>query len=298
MNYRHQRTGFTLVELLVVIAIIGVLVALLLPAVQAAREAARRVSCFNNMKQIGLALHNYHDTHKVFPMGWNGLEATTNRPYAEGTPGWAWGSFALPYLEQATLADGVVRYTLPILDPANQVARETFLPVFRCPSDTPADKLFTLGLEGSPNTPLVTLATASYVGVHGTVELHDCEGLPIGVQCRSDGTFYHLSSTRFADILDGTSNTFAVGERSAMAGFSTWVGVAQGGDEAFARVLGITDHPPNSEHPHLDDFGSQHPGGTNFVLADGSVRLISETVDLAVYRAYATRAGGEVATLD
>ncbi len=295
---KTYRQAFTLVELLVVIAIIGVLVALLLPAVQAAREAARRVSCFNNLKQVGLALHNYHDSHKSFPMGWIGLDAATNRPYAEGTPGWGWAAFVLPYVEQASLSDSVVNMTLPILDPANQVARETFLPVYRCPSDVPANDLFTLGTEGSPSTPLTRLAAASYVGVHGTVELHDCEGLPIGTQCLSDGTFYHLSATRFADIVDGTSNTFAIGERSARVGFSTWVGAAQGGDEALARILGITDHPPNSANGHLDDFGSQHPGGTNFVLADGSVRLISDTVELRVYRGYATRAGGEVVQLD
>ncbi|MDP6720542.1 MAG: DUF1559 domain-containing protein [Pirellulaceae bacterium] len=293
-----SRKAFTLVELLVVIAIIGILVALLLPAVQAAREAARRMSCSNNMKQIGLALHNYHDTHKRFPMGWIGLEANTNRPLAEGQPGWAWGSYSLPYLEQENVSDNLIQFTRPLLDPVNQAARETYLPVFRCPSDTPAEKRFVLGQEGSPATPLVSLAAASYIGVFGTFELEDCEGLPLGAECRGDGIFYHLSSVRFADILDGTTNTFAVGERSAQYGFSTWTGVAEGGDEAFARVLGIADHPPNDDHGHLDDFSSQHPAGTNFLLADGSVRLITETIDLNIYRAFATRAGGEVATLD
>lgn len=294
---RTKKSAFTLVELLVVIAIIGVLVALLLPAVQAAREAARRTSCFNNMKQIGLALHNYHDTHKTFPMGWIGLEAGTNRPHADGVPGWGWAAFVLPFVEQERLAANDVRWTLPILDAANQAARETFVSVFRCPSDTPGDQAFMLGRQGNPTASLVRLASASYVGVHGTSELGDCAGLPVGTQCRSDGTFYHLSATRFADILDGTSNTLAVGERAARFGFSTWVGAIQGGDEAFARILGTADHAPNSAQGHLDDFSSEHPGGTNFVLADGSVRLIAETVDLSVFRAYATRAGGEPATL-
>lgn len=295
---RTKKRAFTLVELLVVIAIIGVLVALLLPAVQAAREAARRTSCFNNMKQIGLALHNYHDTHKTFPMGWIGLEAATNRPHADGVPGWGWGAFILPFVEQESLSEQAVRITRPVLDPANQVARETFLKLYRCPSDTPASQEFMLGQSGSPTTPLVKLASASYVGVHGTLELADCEGLPVGTQCRSDGIFYHLSATRFAHIQDGTSNTLAVGERSARFGFSTWVGAVQGGDDAFARILGTADHAPNSVNGHLDDFSSRHPGGTNFVLADGSVRLIADTVDLRVYRAAATRDGGEVAILD
>jgi len=228
---KSKTRAFTLVELLVVIAIIGVLVALLLPAVQAAREAARRVSCFNNMKQIGLALHNYHDTHKKFPMGWIGLEVSTNRPHAEGTPGWGWGAYTLPFVEQGNLSDGLIQVTQSILDPVNQVARETVLPVFRCPSNTPGDKTFVLGQDGSPTTALTTLAASSYVGVYGTAELDTCKGVPIGFQCRSDGLFYHLSSTRFADIVDGTSNTLAIGERSAEVGFSTWVGAVQGGDE-------------------------------------------------------------------
>lgn len=292
----HVRRGFTLVELLVVIAIIGILVALLLPAVQAAREAARRTSCFNNMKQIGIALHLYHDVHRTLPMGWNGLQMSTNRPLSEGEPGWAWASFTLPFVEQATVSERLIDFKLPLLDAQNQAARETFIPTYRCPSDTPAAKTFVLGQEGAPTTPHVTLATASYVGSFGTRELHDCHGLPVGVRCESDGVFYHLSRTRLADILDGTSNTFAVGERSAQYGFSTWTGFAEGGDEAHARVLGIADHSPNVAHAHLDDFSSQHPAGANFLFADGSVRLINETIEIDVFKALATRANRDIVT--
>ncbi len=295
---RRLRHAFTLVELLVVIAIIGILVALLLPAVQAAREAARRASCKNNLKQIGLALHNYHDTMGRFPMGWIGLDRATNQPLAEGEPGWGWAAFTLPYLEQVNLSDNLIKFTQPILDPVNQPARETYLKLYRCPSDAPANPHFLLGQESNPATPLVLLAAASYVGVHGTLPLDACEGLPVGVICQSNGVFHHLSGTRFADIVDGTSNTFAVGERSSEYGNSTWVGYVRGGHEGFARILGVADHPPNTVGAHLDDFSSHHPAGTNFLLADGSVRLIVDTIDLSVYHGLATLMGSETGQLD
>jgi prepilin-type processing-associated H-X9-DG protein len=127
----------------------------------------------------------------------------------------------------------------------------------------------------------------------GTDELEDCEGRPAGFICQGNGLFQHQLGVRFADVLDGLSNTFLVGERSSRIEHSTWVGVIPEGEEAFARILGIADHPPNSDGIHLDDLSSQHPAGTNFLFADGSVRLIPETIDLTVYLAQATRAGGE-----
>src|SRR5438876_2275143 len=131
------RNGFTLVELLVVIAIIGALVALLLPAVQSAREAARATQCKSHLKQLGLALHQYHDTHNVLPPGWLADEP-------QGAPGWGWTTHLLAYLEQKNLVEGAIHWDLPIADPANQRARETVVPMLLCPSD-PAPKLFALG---------------------------------------------------------------------------------------------------------------------------------------------------------
>ncbi len=293
MLHRAKDQAFTLVELLVVLAIIGILMGLLLPAVQAARETARRISCFNNMKQVGLAIHQYHDVHRKLPPGWIGVDAKTHRrPFVEGDPGWGWASYLLPFLDKGALYERMNTH-LPISAPENEEARLTFVPVYRCPSDALPGEVFELGTEDAPESVLIRLAAANYIGVHGTLELHDCEGLPEGVQCRSDGAFFHLSKTRFADVTDGLSNTLFAGERASEFGHSTWVGAVPGGDETMARILGIADHAPNAPGGHLDDFSSRHPAGTNFVVGDGSVRLIVESIDLEVYRALVTINGRE-----
>ena len=285
-----RRGAFSLVELLVVIAIIGTLLGLLLPAVQAARESARRLSCFNNMKQVGLGLHQYHEIHRRLPTGWMGLDTNRHKiPFAEGEPGWGWASFLLPHLDKGAIYDRLDK-NVSIRHPANEEARLTVLPIYRCPSDS-SDERFSLGKEGDPETELIRLAVSNFIGVHGTKELHLCEGLPVGQQCQSDGAFYHLSKVRFVDITDGLSNTLVAGERSSEFGNSTWVGSVAGGDESMARILGIADHSPNSPGGHLDDFSSSHPAGTNFLVGDGSVRLINESIDLDVYRALVTVAG-------
>jgi prepilin-type N-terminal cleavage/methylation domain-containing protein len=293
----HHSKAFTLVELLVVIAIIGVLVALLLPAVQAAREAARRASCANNLKQIGIAIHNYNDTHRRLPMGWIGVDPVVRTiPYAEGEPGWGWASKILPYLEQGSLARNAIYGDYPITHTANAGARTAYLKVYRCPSDT-GDKLFVLGTGGGGPI-LSTLAVANYVGMFGTTELEICEGLPSGQQCRGNGVFFHNSDVRFADIGDGLSNTILVGERCSRIEHSTWLGVIPKADEAFARILGIADHPPNTRDVHLDDFSSYHATTVNFLLGDASVRRIPNSIDLNAYRAAATRSGNEGLSLD
>lgn len=294
--FRRKLRGFTLVELLVVIAIIGILVALLLPAVQAAREAARRTSCVNNLKQIGLALHGYHDLHQTLPSGWIAHDPVTRQPLVSGQPGWGWGSLLLPHLEQANVSQGMLNYGLPITDPQNNAGRVVVLSVFRCKSDT-GRSVFGLPDESNPSTVLTQLSTSNYVGVFGTWEIENCESIAPGMVCYSDGAFQHLKGVAFAEFLDGLSNTAVVGERSARLGYSTWVGAVPGGEETIERVLGIADHPPNHPGAHLDDYTSEHPAGTNFLLGDGSVRLIHETVDLKVYAALATKAGGEATTL-
>jgi prepilin-type N-terminal cleavage/methylation domain-containing protein len=286
------RRGFTLIELLVVIAIIAVLVALLLPAVQQAREAARRTQCRNNLKQVGLALHNYHDVHSAFPPGWVGV--TNGIHDIEGTNGLAWGVHLLPYLDQAPLYNQF-NFSLDILNPVHDPLRIQVLPVFRCPSDVGA-ATWNIEEEGSPGTILAALSTANYVGAFGTTELEDCEsgaGLVNG-QCRGNGSFFHNSRVRLRDYTDGASNTFVCGERATPAGYSTWVGVVAEGEEAMARILGVADHTPNHVPLHLDDFSSMHEGGAFFVMGDGAVRFVSENIDENVYKGLFTLQGGEV----
>ncbi|QDV49071.1 DUF1559 domain-containing protein [Gimesia fumaroli] len=296
---RNTRRGFTLIELLVVIAIIAILIALLLPAVQQAREAARRSQCKNNLKQIGLALHNYHETHNIFPPGWIGVQPGVGANVEYGS-GWGWGTMVLPYLDQTPLYNKL-NFNLDINNPAQPAGLiDQTLTVFRCPSD-PADNTFDLEEEGNPGNVLAKLAVGNYIGVFGSDELDDCETVPAGTACKSTGLFYQNSNTRFRDITDGTSQTLFVGERRTdkTAGwYSTWVGAVPEGEETFARVLGATDHVPNDPASHFDDFSSHHTGGTQFLFGDGRVRFITENIDLGVYQSLSSISGGELTSFD
>ncbi len=198
---RSSRTAFTLVELLVVIAIIGVLVGLLLPAVQSAREAARRMQCSNNLKQIGLALHNYHDTFRSFPPGWIRSNGAGDRRYA-----WSWSGAILPFIEQSALQDnsgfGEVNIHSAAADPALLKALQTPVPGYRCPSDIAPATNNWLAIHSE------RMATSNYVGTHNS-DYWDVNG-----DSTQGGMFIENEPTRFRDVLDGTSNTFMVGERA------------------------------------------------------------------------------------
>lgn len=291
MNGRRVAArGFTLIELLVVIAIIAVLVALLLPAVQNAREAARRSQCQNNLKQIGLALHNYHDTNQCFPPGWIGV--TANQPDVNGLNGWGWASKLLHRMEQPALYHAI-NFKLSVTNVANSSNLVHPLPMFRCPSDSSPD---TWVLNTPSGAPLATLATSNYVGNFGTDGLDACLSFSPGATCKGDGVMMHNFSIRLAEIIDGASSTLMIGERKTRSDLdwhSTWVGVVAGGDESFQRVLAVTDHVPNSPAAHVDDFSSHHATGGYFVLGDGRVRMITSNIDENVYKKLATRSGRE-----
>jgi prepilin-type N-terminal cleavage/methylation domain-containing protein len=282
-----RRAAFTLVELLVVIAIIGILASLLMPAVQSAREAARRISCVNNLKQVGIALQLHHDNRHYLPAGWTGYDAS-GEPFFKGAPGWAWCVHLLPFLEQQPLYDHSVHLDLSVTHDKNKIVRETVISTFRCPSD-PA--LETSDLGGCR----YQVAASNYVGVFGSNELHEAvEQVESGGQCLGDGVFFHNQRIRFRQIVDGLSRTFVVGERGTKNEYySTWVGVFPDAEHPPARVVGVAHTAPNSDEDHPHNFSSHHPAGANFLSGDGSVRMISDLIDQAAYHALCTRAKGD-----
>ena len=299
ISHVRRTRGFTLIELLVVIAIIAILIALVLPAVQRAREAARRTQCKNNLKQIGLALHNYHGIHGVFPSGWISVNAGVPNAH-HGTSGVGWAAMILPQMEQNN-AYQLFNSLLPLTDPANAAFLQVQIPAYKCPSDPQPDK-FTISSEAT-GAVLAELPIANYIGVFGPENLDNCENSPGNLPVMSDGTckgsgvFYHNSSVRLRDLSDGTSSTLMTGERRTNASldwFSSWPGMISEGEESIQRVCGSADHVPNHPASHFDDFSSHHVGGAQFCLGDGSVHFISENIDGRLYQALATIQNGEV----
>jgi prepilin-type N-terminal cleavage/methylation domain-containing protein/prepilin-type processing-associated H-X9-DG protein len=305
MTRCHRSRGFTLVELLVVIAIIGVLVALLLPAVQAAREAARRMSCSNNLKQIALAMHNYADTHKVLPPGciWiYPFVPPANINDAIDLGNWGWGAMILPFMEQGARQDimQVLRVTMPtaVDNAASRAAMQQKIPSFRCPSDDSRFDLNSGRLFSGFSVLLQQVATSNYVGVNASGHLRRDPGPASGL---ANGILYMNRGSSFGDITDGTSNTAMVGERAwrfrtdaggnqeHRAGVVLGTrGARQNSEQGLADTLGcgffklnftrFRPAPGGSQADARRTFSSRHPGGAMFAFADGSVTFVSETI--------------------
>jgi prepilin-type N-terminal cleavage/methylation domain-containing protein/prepilin-type processing-associated H-X9-DG protein len=291
------RGAFTLIELLVVIAIIAILIGLLLPAVQKVRDAAARASCQNNLKQIGLALQNYHDTQKQFPPGYaSGVDPNGN----DTGPGWGWAAFILPQMEQQPLY-GQINVTVPIEAAQHATARTTTIKTYLCPSD-PAPPTIPVGpasASGQLTSTTCQLAPASYTGCFGVAEP--------GVD--GDGVFFRNSQVRIGDITDGTSTTLLVGERSYRYSLTVWAGSVTGTKQVPSPGSPLPvelNEPSNFVLSHvgemtagagqpmeINNFSSSHSGGAMFVFADGHVRFLTSSTDYTTLQALATRKGGE-----
>ena len=318
-----RRRGFTLIELLVVIAIIAVLVSMLFPAIQQAREAARRSQCKNNLKQIGIALHNYHGSFNVFPPGY-----IAGSPFIDGetdtSPGGSWALMILPQLDQGPLYN-LINFAVPIQAAANATAIQTSLPGLQCPSDQ-MQGAFVVG-DGLGGT-VATASPTSYAACSGS----DATDVAFGLNNNGlgDGIFFRNSSIRLASVTDGASQTILVMERAWGISEGTWIGTpakgiiqrgpfngCPGSATGLAPILSLAHgHLINTTidtDGGLDDASSFHTGGAHVLMGDGSVRfLMSVPGDIGtnpdgsttytptslILQALCTRAGGEVVNGD
>lgn len=327
MNSTRRRQAFTLIELLVVIAIIGTLLGLLLPAVQQVREAASRMKCSNNLRQIGLALQDYQDSQGFFPPGYiDGNTIPASTPDNDVGPGWGWASILLPYIEQGPIYKQI-NFSLGVGLGSNAAVCQLPLPIYQCSSD-PWQQNFTVWPTN------VVVAHGNYVGCNGWEECFNnaggaaqgqgSDGLTGQLGFAGDGLFYRNSHNKIANITDGLSCTIIVGERSGNHSPSTWTGAVTGGrcpawmatvpatqpytpppgpaydnadfDEALVLAHGNATHLPGADFPIFDPdtFYSMHtPRGANFLFGDGSVHFLSAAINPTTYQYLCTIAGGE-----
>ncbi|WP_339727016.1 DUF1559 domain-containing protein [uncultured Gimesia sp.] len=312
MHLTHlQKRGFTLIELLVVIAIIAILIALLLPAVQQAREAARRSTCKNNLKQIGLGLHNYNETHTVFPFSTVcRVNAASTAPSATSNTRQGWFHMLLPFVDQAPLYNTITPRIQGNQFPGGWPEATIVVPLFSCPSDPKAGKIAQQGFHGNY---LLCSGSASQ-GAAGTYP-------------KLNGMFYNLSKTRIRDVVDGTTNTIMGSEiniaEDSIAALGPGNVVCGGTHDLRGRyhnsyhnggLTFTTIRPPNTPTGDLAQYcngtedapcracssteneihaRSRHVGGVHTLLADGSVRFVSSNIDTNTFQALGTREGKE-----
>jgi prepilin-type N-terminal cleavage/methylation domain-containing protein/prepilin-type processing-associated H-X9-DG protein len=332
---RHSiRKGFTLIELLVVIAIIAVLISLLLPAVQSAREAARRAQCVNNFKQMGLALHNYHDSQGTFPIGRMGIGYSYSPQRGQRR---TWAFSVLPFVEQGNVF-AAINFNWQFYEPPNTTIIRLPLAVFNCPSDQPSVQ--------EPDTPYPRGkgSMAANWGNTGFYQNETGRGAaggdpynngPLALQGTTNGNFFRPApfrgnvATNLRDFTDGTSNTLLIGE--VIIGYNASGGIYDHRGDIFNDDYNCTMFhtytTPNSKVP--DQMGgdaqgrpwcafgrapnvppctggavawnasrSRHPGGVNILFADGSVKFIKDSVNVSSWRALGSMAGGEVISSD
>jgi len=334
MRVRRTRSpGFTLIELLVVIAIIAILIGLLLPAVQKVREAAARLQCQNNLKQLGLAMHGYHDAMGTLPPScWKqGIKDPANYPaYPWNPSAYHWSYLILPFIEQDNLYKSIPLVLNPNWTTGPYVAAlQTHLKIFRCPSTS--DSLvyddtynsatvkqryavsYGVVISGSIGNPSTTRANeqASYLDDGSPGAANGPFNFPMLDHARFDGPFNQNVTYRFTDISDGLSNTAAIGERYRTDTAGGWAYWAIGDPDAqdrhlhFSGTTGIPFNilvtPTNQNNPRRVNFAgfrSRHVRGVNFVFMDGSVRFLGDATSDAARLAIGTRSGGEVLVLN
>lgn len=308
----RTRRAFTLIELLVVIAVIGLLASLLLPAVQQAREAARRAHCKNNLKQMGLAFQTYHDAFKVFPPGYlsvpggDAVMGPEDPDTGDAGPGWTCFVFLLPFMEQQPLYRAF-DLNRPSWDPLNSQPALTRLEVHLCPSVSEASR--TYKVRNAAGTVLAEFSRSHYTCNAGELDVWT---IPGDLHRLANGPLFRNSEINIAGIPDGLSHTIFVGEKSPRLTDSTWVAIVPGAqtcpgeeyawgscDAAAPQLLVHSGpspneippviHPPNYPSAHVDMMVSDHPNGCNVLLGDGSTRFISEQINQLVFVALSTR---------
>jgi prepilin-type processing-associated H-X9-DG protein len=264
-----KNKGFVFTELLVVVAVIVLILVLLFPAIQQARQDARNKVCINNLKQLGLALHNYHDTFNSFPPGW------VSREGAQGSGArFGWQTFILPYIDQAPMYNQINFHATPAQVDGSPIPMfQKALPAYRCPVDpTP-----------NPNPLRENYATSNYSGNYGDIParlaplgLSDVWAGSMEAPMRSRGIFARNSSEGIRDITDGASNTILVGERGFASGAGIWVGVTDNAHPDDALTDASHSSRPNAT---WSSYSSRHGGGVHLLICDGSVRFINDKIE-------------------